>query len=183
MPMGFSFQPGADVSMAGGQGQGGRSVPAPTSAVKVLSFRMPKHAPQGAIAPSALLNASGAGGVQSGGLSPQLLQMLLSAFSAPQGQQGGPFGGGPAQLSPSSSPSFGPPRVTPGDTGSPIKYDGPEPQGPIAPPTDFFDRTQGQLGGGLGQPSGPFGGPSPQATGLDMPSDYQSYGMLPDYFR
>lgn len=179
MPMGFSFQPGADVSMTGGQGQGGRSVPAPTSAVKVLSFRMPKHAPQGAIAPSALLNASGAGGVQSGGLSPQLLQMLLSAFSAPQGQ-GGPFGGAQAS-SPSASASFGPPRVTPGDTGSPIKYDGPEPQGPIAPPTDFFDRT-GQLGGGLGQPSGPFGGPAPQ-TGLDMSPDYQSYGMLPDYFR
>ena len=175
MPMGFSFQPGADVSMTGGQGQGGRSVPAPTSAVKVLSFRMPKQAPQGAIAPSALLNASGAGGVQSGGLSPQLLQMLLQAFSAPQGQ-GGPFGGAQAQ-SPSASASFGPPRVTPGDQGDRMPYGGPEPQGPIGPPGQFFDRTQPPM------PMAPMAPSAPQGDPFPMGDDYQSYGMMPGLFR
>jgi hypothetical protein len=176
--MGYSFQPGADVSMNGPGGAAGKSLPAPTSATKVLSFRMPKQAPSGALAPSALLNASGAGGVQSGGLSPQLLAMLLQAFSAPQ--QGGPFGGGgggsQSPMSPSSSPSFGPPRVTPGDQGDRIRYDGPESQGPLGPPGDFFDRSQ---------PAAPMPmAPSaPQGDPFQMGQDYQSYGMMPDLFR
>lgn len=172
MPMGFSFQPGADVSMQGqngSMGRMGRSLPEPASAVKVLSFRMPKHAPPSAIAPAALLNAAGGGGLQSGGLTPQLLSMLLSAFSAPQ--QGGPFGGSaPAPASPSFAPTFGPPRVTPGDEGDRRRYDGPESQGPIAPPTEFFDRSQPQA-------------PLPGGRGFDMPLDYQTYGMVPDLFR
>lgn len=176
MPMGFSFQPGADVSMGGPGGAGGKSLPAPTSAAKVLSFRMPKQAPQGALAPSALLNASGAGGVQSGGLSPQLLSMLLQAFSTPS--QAGPFsGGGGGSASPSSAPSFGPPRVTPGADGDPIRYDGPESQGPIGPPGQFFDRSQPMPMA----PQAPMA--PPQGDPFQMGQDYQSYGMMPDLFR
>lgn len=122
MPMGFSFQPGADQSMAGANGQTGRSVAPPSSSVKVLSFRMPKHDVRGAVAPSALLNA--AGGAQTGGLSPQLLSLLMSAFSAgPQSlaQGGGAFDGGSSDPSGMAGPGLGnralTPRFTIGDGG------------------------------------------------------------------
>ena len=189
MPMGFSFQPGADVSMNGPNGATGRSLPAPTSATKVLSFRMPKQAPMGALAPSALLNATGGAGVQSGGLSPQLLAMLLSAFSAPA--QGGPFGGGNmGQMSPSGTPSFGPPRVVPGDQGDRLRAPVPSEPG-LETGGGFFDRSNpapgnrtnpGYMPPGWDQPSIPQA-PAPQGNPVGMGMDYQTYGMMPDYFR
>lgn len=179
-PMGFSFQPGADVAMGPNAQAGGRSLPTPQESVKVLSFRMPKRDTQGAIAPQALLQASGAGGVPTGGLSPQLLALLLRAFSvAPQAGGGGgmaspgPFSGG------GSGPSLGPPRVTPGDVGDRIPAGFPSEPGLQTGPPEFFDRSQPAA------PPMPPQGPTaqPQTDPFPMGMDYQTYGMMPDLFR
>jgi hypothetical protein len=170
MPMGYSFQPGADQPMGAGNGQTGRSVPAPASSVKTLSFRMPKQNVQGAIAPAALLNATGAGGAQTGGLSPQLLSLLLSAFSAGPSQSQGyqppsNYSNDPAGVV-GPSPSFGPPKFTIGDGRLPFDL------GPMF-----------AAGPGSGEiPGGMFSaGPTPTATPDRTAVDRSGVGHGPRY--
>lgn len=117
--IGYSFQPGADQAMGPG-GQQGKSVAPPASSVKVLSYRMPKQDVRGAIAPASLLNASGAAGAATGGLSPQLLSLLLSAFSAPTPNHVNPPQERPPNSGfqgPADQPNFPTPKFTIGDGG------------------------------------------------------------------
>ena len=170
--IGYSFQPGADQSMQGPGGQGGRSVAPPSSSVKVLSYRMPKRDVRGQVAPSALLNASGGGGQQTGGLSPRLLSLLLSAFSAgPQQAQQGPFGDGgssdPAGVV-GPGPRFATPRFTIGEGGG----------GPFRLPDDLGPAMAAGPGGGDLPPMGgaPNRVPPDRSSGSPMPR----YKMLDD---
>jgi len=166
---GYRFQPGADQPMGGPGGQGGRSVAPPSSSVKVLSYRMPKHDVRGAIAPAALLNGQGGGGAVPGGMSPHLLSLLLQAFSA-QGSSDGPFTGSsdPAGVvGPSALPNLTP-RFTIGDGGDRFRED-------YGPPM--------ASGGGGGEipPMGGFQMPQPpQAADRSHISPGPRYRMLDD---
>ena len=170
--IGYSFQPGADQLMQGPGGQGGRSVAPPSSSVKVLSYRMPKRDVRGQVAPSALLNASGGGGQQTGGLSPRLLSLLLSAFSAgPQQAQQGPFGDGgssdPAGVV-GPGPRFATPRFTIGDGGE---------RGPFGDLGPAFAMGGQGMGGDVPQHGGGFMSGQPPRSSV---SPGPRYKMLDD---
>jgi len=192
MPMGYSFQPGADQVMGGEQGQAGRSVAAPDSSVKVLSFRMPKNDVRGQVAPASLLNAPGGAAAGMGGLSPQLLSLLLSAFSAPRQGTPGAFGGGsPAQPSMDSTPSQRPgfqapqPKFTIGDSGGRMPGYGPDYGPALASGGVTADRSGGEIpmGGGTGYRT-PEAQPDRSGIGQGERFNMDKLGFLnrPDYF-
>ncbi len=136
MPLGFSFAPGSDLPM-NGERDGAGSGPSrltPQQAVKILSLRVPEHAPSNAPISNALMNspggsAAGANGWQS------LIQQLLQSFrpdaagqpTASPGINAGPtqMPQFPAMLGPRQTPAAPapisgappPPRVRPGDAG------------------------------------------------------------------
>jgi hypothetical protein len=195
MPMGFSFQPGADQVMGQANGQGGKSVSAPDSSVKVLSFRMPKR--DVPIAPQALLQGAGGGAAGMGGLSPQILALLMSAFSAgPRGLTGpsqGPFdtSSDPAGVVGPSRPLT--PKFTIGEGGR-LPMD----LGPAFAAAGPFGGDVPQMGGmPTGQPPTSSVSPGPRykfdAGGMTSPSEGHGYGndgleflghrLNPDSFR
>ena len=83
MPLGFSFQPGADAQGPIDQPVGGRSVgqagSSPQEAVKILSLRVPKTLPTNAPVNRSLLTAPGSAAPGASGLT-SLVQALLEAF-------------------------------------------------------------------------------------------------------
>lgn len=117
MPLGFSFQPGADSGPGGmqdhmvGPASGGSN---PQQAVKVLSLRVPKTLPSNAPVSTALLNGQGSAAPGAQGLT-SLVQALMQVFQphAPQGAPGMPSPGGPQ--APTSAPQF--PSGAPQPTG------------------------------------------------------------------
>ena len=154
MPMGVSYQPGADIPFD--QGTGGSRVRgvAPQEAVRLLNLRIPQSRTAGAggLAPLPLLNAAGGGGSD--------LDMLLKALMAAFGGGGGGRGG--AQATPRVVPGIN----DPSGGGAVLQGPGPYPQIPPDTPLDSTGRTIGNGGfaGGLlakGQPQlqGP---PTPQ---------------------
>ena len=124
---GVSFMPGANG--AGGQGdpQGQQPAGSPLQqAIKFLSLRLPRFTGPGALAPEALLNAPGAGGLPGGPESLTALLQQLAGMQQPPGMSpmapsGGSSGGGGPLNYPGGSPQQMPriqqaptPRVTPG---------------------------------------------------------------------
>lgn len=89
MPIGFSFQPGAgDIAM------GGQPTPKPTgpsAAIEFRNLRIPNRQIPGSLAPNALLQSPGGGGVPD----VELIKQLMQAFAPQQGQAMPmmPFGG------------------------------------------------------------------------------------------
>lgn len=153
-PSGFSFQPGAtDPSRLNLPGQA-RGTESPQSIVRMLSLRIPRRAAQGQIAPQALLQASGGGGLDG------VIKALMQSFGLGQGQQGGMNGQTGSPMGQMNAPQYQTPRIIPGGGGG-------------APQSgEFFDRSQPDWGdaptfsGGSDRPG--FGQPYPPQgiTGL-----------------
>lgn len=152
---GLSFVPG-QASPQGGGPQGGALGGGPVSppvqqAIKMLSLRLPRVVGANAMAPGALLNAPGAGGMN-------LQQLLALMFGQhPQGPgMGSPMGGG--MMGPGgggSQPAFGAPRVIPGQggqPGGPTPVPGPGPMNPAPRETGVLDRTTPGTDAGTYQP-------------------------------
>ena len=137
MPMdfGMSFNPSGAGS--GQDPQQGASQTPIQDAIKTLSLRIPRFRGPG-MAPQALLNAQGGGGMMGAGSMPGGLQQILAQLFGNQGQLGAqaPIGGGSAPV-PNMLPGSGP--ALPSGGGTPTYQ---QPQGPSMPQTDpGFDAT------------------------------------------
>ena len=112
---GYSFMPGQNGDQAQQRQQPGWA--GPQSAIQMLSLRLPRVLGAQALAPGALLNSQGAGGLPD----PLLQAILRLAGQAGPGGPGGGAPGGPSLMggAPPSAPMApaGPmtPRVIPGD--------------------------------------------------------------------
>lgn len=107
MPIGFSFAPGADLDMQGGQTGNGqsRSRLSPQQAVKILSLRIPESLPANAPVSRALLTAPGGAGFQSDAA---LMQNLLRGARAPVTTPVQPsVGSAPSRQAPQAPPASG----------------------------------------------------------------------------
>lgn len=122
--LGYQFAPGADARGTQNQGQPQRRGLSPQSAVRLLQLRVPERPAASAIAPQALLQSPGAGGLGGDGLAgiikalagraapppmapPPMVPPQMGAAAAPSQQL--PI---PPQATAASAPP--PPRITPG---------------------------------------------------------------------
>lgn len=149
-PSGFSFQPGAtDTSHLNLPGQA-RGTESPQSIVRMLSLRIPRRAAQGQIAPQALLQSQGGGGLDG------VIKALMQSFGLGQGQQGGLNGQSNPPMGQMNAPQYQTPRIIPGGGGGDPQAGG------------FGDRSQPDPGGDV--PTFP---PGPGRSGFGQPYDPQ----------
>jgi hypothetical protein len=161
--IGYSFAPGADQQLPGGQNGQGRQGMSPQDAVKLLSLRIPERPAPSGIAPQALLQGQGAAGMAGGGG----LQAIIRALMSMQGGgAGGAHGGVPS------------PRVIPGiqDPGRPMgPLVGPAGEVALGSGANDFGITPEQIqqwlqGVQFGQPRITVGQGAPGSSGEPLPT-------------